>query len=943
MPMGGRDASGRPPSLARGLRPACQDSTGRELPAPAAVEAWHTLAIDVVTEVLRTDARRGLTSDEVARRLKRFGANVLDPARGRTLFSILFNQLKSLLVWLLFAAAGIALATGEHLEAGSILVVVVLNATIGFFTEWKAEQTLTALQKQTVRMARVVRDGGERQLPASGLVPGDLIVLEAGARVPADGRIIDSVRLQIEEAALTGESQAVTKSTQPIAGVSTPLADRVNMAFMGTTIVNGRGQLLVTGTGVATEMGQIGVLLDEAKTNDTPLEKKLARLGRLLLVFVLVLCAVIVLAGWLRGHSFLYMLEVGISLAIAAVPEGLPAVSTMTLALGMQRMARMGALIRRLPAVETLGSTTVICTDKTGTLTRNEMTVSAFVLGGRRIDVTGVGYSPIGAFQENGRTIDASADELLTLALRIGVLCNDAKVAHTDDKDAVLGDPTEAALIVAAQKAGFQEDVLKAEFPRIREQPFDSVTKRMVTVHRMPQGRRIMCVKGSPATLLAASTSHVRESGVTPLTSDDRARWEARNQDLAGAALRVLALAYRELPEAQSENDLDATSQLVFVGLVGMTDPLRDEVKAAIATCREAGIRSVMITGDQRITAAEIARQLGIDRSLSGQALRIVHASELTDLDTAGWQEIVKEAAVFARVSPKDKLQIVEVLQAQGQIVAMTGDGVNDAPALKKADIGVAMGIKGTEVAKETADMVIVDDNFATIVRAVEQGRIIYANILRFVRYLFSCNLSELLTVFIALMIGWPLPLGALQILWLNMITDIFPALALALEPSVPGMMSRPPHDPKAPLLPARLLVMIAWQGLLLAAVTLLAFFAGMRMYGAEGEGLKHAITVTFMTIAFVQLVHVFSSRSEIRSAFDARLFKNGWLWGAVVLCVLLQLAAVYIPFLRAILHTVPLGARDWGVVVGCALTPLAVVEVVKWIQRRLDRKPLPS
>ena len=493
----------------------------------------------------------------------------------------------------------------------------------------------------------------------------------------------------------------------------------------------------MTATGAATEMGKIGALIDAANNDDTPLEKKLAGLGRLLLVIVLALCAVIVVAGWLRGHSLLFMLEVGISLAIAAVPEGLPAVATMTLAIGMQRMSRMGALVRRLPAVETLGSTTVICTDKTGTLTRNEMTVSAFVLDARRVDVSGAGYSPVGTHRDGG-------------------------------EDAVLGDPTEAALIVAAEKAGFSEDTLEAEFPRVREQPFDSATKRMATVHQTPEGGLVMFVKGAPATLLAASSSQVRAGGVAPLTPDDRARWSALNQGLAGAALRALALAYRDLPEGAGGDDDDATDQLVFVGLVAMTDPLREEAIAAIATCRAAGIRSVMITGDQEITAAEIARQLGIDRDLDGQPLRIVNARELADLDAAGWQAAVKGAAVFARVSPKHKLQIVEALQAQGQVVAMTGDGVNDAPALKKADIGIAMGIKGTEVVKETAHMVIVDDNFATIVRAVEQGRIIYANILRFIRYLFSCNLAELLTVFAALMVGWPLPLAALQILWLN-------------------------------------------------------------------------------------------------------------------------------------------------------------------------------
>jgi len=914
------------------------ETAGHERARAALAAAWHTLPVDATVQRLKTDPSRGLTNDEAARRLTVYGPNRLEQASGRSTWAILLAQFKSVLVLLLAAAGGVAFAMGDALEAAAILVVIGLNATIGFLTEWKAEQTLTALQKQTVRVADVVRDGAERQLDASALVPGDLIVLAAGDRVPADGRLVESVRLQIEEAALTGESEAVTKATEPVAETEAPLGDRTNLAFMGTTITAGRGQLLVTGTGAATEMGKIGTLIDEAKSNDTPLEKKLARLGRLLLVIVLALCAVIIFTGWLRGHGLLYMLEVGISLAIAAVPEGLPAVSTMTLALGMQRMARMGALIRRLPAVETLGSTTVICTDKTGTLTRNEMTVSVFVLGTRRIDVTGAGYTPVGEFQEDGQPMDPRADEHLALALRIGVLCNDAKVVRVDGQDTVLGDPTEAALIVVAEKAGLEEAALEAEFVRVSEQPFDSVTKRMATVHRTPQGRLITFVKGSPATLLAASASQFRADAVTPLTADDRAHWETMNRDLAGAALRVLALGYRDLPEGQSEAGVDVTKDLVFVGLVGMTDPLRDEAKAAIATCREAGIRSVMITGDQQLTAAAIAHELGIDVDLDGKPLRIVHARELTDLDAAGWQQTVSGTAVFARVSPKHKLQIVEALQAQGQIVAMTGDGVNDAPALKKADIGVAMGIKGTEVAKETADMVIVDDNFATIVRAVEQGRIIYANILRFIHYLFSCNFSEILTVFVALMVGWPLPLGALQILWLNMLTDIFPALALALEPSAPGMMSRPPHDPKESLLPPRFLIMIAWQGVLLAGVTLLAFFIGMRLHGRDGEGLKHAVTMTFMTLAFVQVVHVFNARSQTRSAFDARLFTNGWLWGAVLLCILLQLFAVYVPFMRAVLHTVPLGAQDWAVVAGCALLPLAVVEIVKLVGRRLAR-----
>ncbi len=902
-------------------------------PTPAAV--WHALSTEEAARRLQTDGARGLTDEEASRRLVHYGPNALVAAPRPSVFSMFVHQFASLIIALLAAATVVAFAMGDRIEAIAILVVIGLNATIGFLTEWKAERTLSALQNQAVPVAHVVRGGEARQIPAVELVPGDLLILAAGARVPADGRVVESARLQIEESALTGESQPVTKVTEALPDSDVALGDRLNFAFMGTTITDGRGGLLVTETGARTEMGKIGILIDEASSRETPLELKLARLGRLLIAVVLGLCAVIILAGWLRGNSFLFMLEVGISLAIAAVPEGLPAVTTMTLALGMQRMARMRAVIRRLPAVETLGSTTVICTDKTGTLTKNEMTVSVLLLAGRRIDVTGSGYAPRGTFSSNGRPVDPHADDHLALALRIGALCNDATIERHDGNETVLGDPTEAALIVVAEKAGSGPTALAADFPRVAEVPFDSATKRMATVHRTPQDDVVVAyVKGAPAGLLAASVSEVRATGTTPLTPDDRQRWVDTNLQLAGAALRVLGLAYRELPVGYQKADL--ARDLIFVGLVGMIDPLRDEAKAAIATCREAGIRTVMITGDQQATAAEIARQLGIDCDLEGRLLKTVHARELADLDAAGWQRIVAEAAVFARVSPKHKLQIVEALQTDGHVVAMTGDGVNDAPALKQADIGVAMGIKGTEVAKETADMVITDDNFATIVSAIEQGRIIYANILRFLHYLFSCNFAEILTVFVAIMVGWPLPLAALQILWLNMITDIFPALALALEPSSPDMMTLPPRAPKESLLTPRFVGLILWQGSLIAGVTLLAFCLGMRWYGEEGEGLRHAVTLTFMTLALAQVAHAFNARSQRRSAFDAGLFTNGWLWGAVLICLLLQVAAVQLPFLQAVLRTVPLTATDWGVVAGCSLLPVAVVEVVKAVQRHV-------
>ncbi len=908
--------------------------------APQAVseEAWHVLPVDAVKDRLQTDVAKGLTQAEGARRLAMYGPNILAQAHQQSTLAIFLAQFRSLIVALLVAATVIGFAMGENIEAVAILVVIVVNAAIGFFTEWKAAQALSALQKQSVRVAHVIRDGAESEIPAVELVPGDLIVLAAGARVPADGRIVESARLQIEEAALTGESLAVTKTSELLQDKDAALGDRLNMAFLGTTITDGRGRLLVTATGARSEVGKIGILIDEAITRATPLEQKLARLGRLLIVVVFVLCVVIVLAGWLRGVTdFWHMLEIGLSLAIAAVPEGLPAVTTMTLALGMQRMARMRALVRRLPAVETLGSVTVICTDKTGTLTKNEMTVCVYALDQRVVKVTGAGYEPVGKFQERDTFVEPRSDEHLALALRIGMLCNDAKVERTDGRETVLGDPTEAALIVAAEKAGMDHTVFVADFPRLNEVPFDSASKRMVTVHRTPQGQVLAFLKGSPGTLLAASSSQVSATGVTALTPDERRSWEETNQGLAGAALRVLGLAYRELPESYNEGDL--ARDLIFVGLVGMSDPLRDEAKAAIATCREAGIRTVMITGDQQPTAAEISRQLGIDVDLDGRPLRTVHGRELIDLDEQGWKRAVADAAVFARVSPEHKLQIVEALQQQGHVVAMTGDGVNDAPALKKADIGIAMGIKGTEVAKENADMVITDDNFTSIVGAVEQGRIIYGNILRFLHYLLSCNLSEILTVFIALMIGWPLPLVALQILWLNLITDIFPAFALALEPSTPGVMKRSPRDPKEPLLSRSFVALIVWQGLLLAGVTLLAFGIGLHWYGTKDEGLRRATTMAFMTLALAQVFHAFNARSQNRSMFTGRLFTNVWLWGAVAICLILQAAAVYLPLLQKVLRTVPPTTSEWAVIAGTSLLPVVVVELVKVIQRVAAQK----
>lgn len=906
--------------------------------SPGGDRVWHTLAVSEVAKLLDSDLDGGLAETQVRQRLEEFGLNQLDVSEGRSALVILWTQFQSLMVALLGVATLIAVAMGETVQAIAILVVIVLNASIGFFTEWKAERTLAALQKQAVTFAQVVRDGTERQIPAVELVPGDLVILAAGGRVPADGRVVEAVRLQIDEAALTGESHAVAKVPEPVADAEVPLGDRTDMAFMGTTITDGRGQMLVTSTGMRTEVGQIGTLIDEAGTQGTPLEKRLDQLGRALIGIVLALCAIIVFLGWLRGNPFLHMIEVGISLAIAAVPEGLPAVATMTLAIGMQRMARMRALIRRLPAVESLGSVTVICTDKTGTLTKNEMTVNTLVLGDRRIEVTGAGYQAVGEFlTAEGERIEPESDAQLELALRIGLLCNDSQIERTAEGDTVLGDPTEGALVVAAEKAGIKSDTVERAFPRIDEVPFDSDTKRMVTVHRAAEaGGVVAFVKGSPGALLDMSQAQLRNGGaVESLTTEARERYLEANGELAGAALRVLGLAYRELPDNYSPEDLDR--DLIFVGLVGMLDPLREEVRPAIATCREAGIRTVMITGDQPSTAAEIGRQLGLDRDAAGHPLATVHARELDKHDPERLGQIAATASVFARVSPKHKLQLVEALQQRGEVVAMTGDGVNDAPALKQADIGVAMGIKGTEVAKESASMVITDDNFATIVSAVEQGRIIYANILKFIRYLFSCNFAEILTVFVSIMVGWPLPLGPLQILWLNMVTDVFPAFALALEPSAPNMMKRAPRDPHEGLINRPFLVLIGWQGALLATVTLIPFALGLRWHGTEPDGVRRAATMAFMTLALAQAAHAFNARSHRGSIFTAQLFTNLWLWAAVLVCGLLQVAAVSVPLLRRVLHTVPPTGREWALIIICSLTPIVVVELVKLVIRSVS------
>jgi len=893
---------------------------------------WYSRSVEDAERAQETNCTRGLAQSVAKERLSSFGRNELAEFKKRSLLAIVWAQFQNLIVFLLIGAAGLALAFGDVTEAIAIVVVVLTNTTVGFFMEWRADVALTALRRQAAVTARVLRDGNELQIEAGGLVPGDVCVLNAGDRIPADGRLIESKELQIDEASLTGESSTVSKRSEPPVHGDSALGDRVTMVYMGTIITEGRGRCIVTATGINSEMGKIGGLIGGIVKQDTPLERELHRLGNKLVIIVAILCAVVVGAGVLRGIEVISMFEVGISLAIAAVPEGLPAVATMTLALGMQRMARMNALLRRLPAVETLGATTVICSDKTGTLTKNEMTVSVIQLQDRRVDISGVGYVPEGNFSVGTRSIDALNDKLLMKALLIGALCCDAQLEGHGPQTTVLGDPTEGALLVLAAKAGLHSSTLTTEYPRVGEIPFKSETKRMATVHRLHTGAGLVAVKGALSAVLPASETEMTSSQPIPISDQMRERITANNRELAAQGLRVLALAFKQLPRWDDAISID--EGLTFVGLVGMQDPLREEAALAVERCREAGIRVIMITGDQQAAAQAIGLRLGLLHDQTGKTLRTIHGRDLSAAADKDWKDLVSQAGVFARVSPEHKMQIVQGLQANGEVVAMTGDGINDAPALKQADIGIAMGIKGTEVTKEAADMVIADDNFATIVSAVEQGRIIYGNILRFVRYLFSCNLSEILIVFTALMIGWPLPLNAIQILWLNVVTDVFPALALVFEPASPDMMKRPPRPPRKPILSRQLMGLIGAEAALICSATLFAFWFGLTKDGGfQEERLVYANSLAFMTLAWAQILHAYTARSQSRSAF-AGFLANRWIGAAAILSLALQLLAFYIPFFQRTLGTLALDWDGWLIACVCGALPLLSVEVVKALRR---------
>lgn len=880
-------------------------------------QAPHALEATAVTKSFEVDPTAGLSSVEVVQRRTRFGDNALETAHSRAAWRILLDQFKSLVVGLLAAAAVVAWLSGDVTEALAILVVLGLNALIGFVTEWQAGRALNALRQSSHATTRVRRDQREAMIDSAELVPGDVVILNAGDRVPADLRLLEAASLRAEESALTGESVPVEKAVTAVAADAV-LAERHSMLYLGTMIASGRALSMVTAIGAQTEMGKIGHLVASVPDEPTPLERRLDEMGRHLVMLVLAIAAIVMVTGWLRGEPLWVMIEVGISLAVAAVPEGLPTVTTLILALGVLRMAGKRAIVRRLSAVETLGSTTVICSDKTGTLTENRMTVREYQLAN-------------GSAIKIEDKLSANDNELLNRTVRAGVLCNEAAFnPDAVEKERATGDPTEIALLVAAHELKVDVVGMRSDYPKLAERPFDAESKRMTTIHRISDGTRLALLKGAPGVVFDACADYVEsENQLKPLDSEARARFLTTNEQMANHALRVLALAEKRIAQDSPDDaaEAESTSGYTLLGLVGMIDPPRAEVAEAIQQAHAAGIRTVMLTGDQPNTARAIALELKLSEDAEPLVL---HARELADANHEQLAEMVRTVTVFARVSPEDKLNIVEALQKAGEIVAVTGDGVNDSPALKRADIGIAMGERGAESAKEAADVVLADDNFATIVGAVAGGRAIYANITKFVNFMFSSNLGEVVVIFMAIAVGWPLPLLPLQILWVNLVTDVFPALALAVEPPAEDVMKQHPRSSHEALLSRSFLILIGWQGAMLGALGLAAYLWALNSYGSG----PHARTIAMLALVGVQLGHLFNCRSRTRSAL-AGLFTNGFIWGAAAIVIVLQLLAVWWPPLSRVLQTVAPNPMDWGIIGLTMLVPVVIVEITKLITRR--------
>jgi len=934
---------------------------------------WHSQSVEKVMEVLNTHPDRGLSTTEAKARLAQYGPNQLQERPRPTFWHMLLGQFNSFLILILISASLVSLFLGEYVDAGAIMAIVILNAILGIVQESKAEEALAALKELAAPEAQVVRDGHRTIVPAQELVPGDIVILEAGNYVPADMRLIESANLKMDESSLTGESVPVQKRANAVLDPNVPLGDRRTMAHMSTLVTYGRGRGVVVATGMDTEIGLIAEMIQAYEEEPTPLQVKLDQLGKGLGLACLGICAVILVIGLLRDtrtgvivadglstywqayrHKIVELFMIAVSLAIAAVPEGLPAVVTIVLAMGMQRMISRHALIRKLPAVETLGSASAICSDKTGTLTQNEMMVVQMYVDQTLLSISGEGYKPEGEVQEDGRRAELRHYPSARPLLQAALLCSDAQLeqeATNDDSSTqnwrMVGDPTEGALVVAAAKADLWKDKVEQVYPRLAEVPFDAERKRMSTIHRVPEdagegalepwgqrpGPYVAYVKGAPDIILGLCTRILEDGREFSLDESSRQRILEINAALASNALRVLGVAYRSLGEIPENPTPEAVERdLVFMGLVGMMDPARPEVKEAIAVARKAGIKTAMVTGDYKNTAVAIARELDL---LSHEG-RVLTGAELDEMDEATLAEIAEEVDVYARVSPQHKVKIVEALKRLGHIVAMTGDGVNDAPALKRANIGVAMGITGTDVSKETADMVLTDDNYASIVSAVEEGRIIYSNIRKFVYYLLSCNMGEIMIIFLAMLAGLPLPLTAIQLLVLNLITDGAPALALGLEKGEPDIMNQPPRPMEEPVINHQMVGGIVVQTIAITAATIIAFIIGLRRFP---DNLAAAQTMAFATLSISELFRAYTSRSERYPLFGIGVLSNKYMQWAVLISLVILLSIIYVPFLHLIFDTISLGLNEWLVMLPLMLIPSIAAEINKLVLIRIGAR----
>jgi Ca2+-transporting ATPase len=890
----------------------------------------HAAAIAELCHTLTTCPQNGLPVDEAAARRSQFGPNRLTEPPADPLWKKFVGQFVERIVLILIAAALIALALGEWLDAVAILAIVVMNGILGFLQEERARRELAALRKESAYSATVVRGGKQIVVAADELVPGDLIELEAGDHVPADARLVESFAFGVQEAALTGESVPAQKDAARILVDATPLSDRSNMAYLGTTVISGRAMAIVVATGMQTELGRIAGLLEAQPPEPTPLQKRLAELGRKLLIVCLAIIAVIFSLQMMRGGQLIDVLLIAVSLAVAAIPEGLPALVTLVLAVGLRRMILRNALIRKLPSVETLGCVTVICSDKTGTLTRNEMTIEQIITGDAVFAVTGAGYAPRGDFVLDNKQVRPENYSDLLATLRAGVYCNRARLVEGSDGRGwqILGDPTEGSLVVAARKAG-----IHLELPGriVHEIPFEAERKLMSVIIQMDDQQPQMYSKGAPEVVLERSTSELMDGRIQLLDSSRRQAILRQCAHMAADALRVLAVATKPVTSAPGE---ETETGLTLLGLIGMKDPPREEAREAVRRCCLAGIRPAMITGDHPATALAIARELGIARPGDG----VVSGLDLDRLNDAELRKCVERSSVFARVTAEHKLRIVSALRAGNQIVAMTGDGINDAAAVKSADIGIAMGITGTDVTKEASDMVLVDDNFASIVNAVEEGRTIFDNIQKFVHYLLSTNAGEVLLLFVASLLGWPLPLTAIQILWINLVTDGLPALALGMEPPEPDVMRRPPRPAGKPVITLRHAASILLHGSLIATTGIAAYLIVGRTSGVSIDQVRAA---TFCTIAFAQLFFAIACRSPRRTMPELGLFSNRYLVAAIAGSVLLQFGTVTVPGLRNVFGVEEVPAWDWWLIFLLALTPVTIVEVSKLYRTWRSSRPL--